>query len=169
MPSVLWCSSLYGKKGIRSLKNWVMRCWRGYLFRARVKWFANGPADATAAPLSLASVKSRMVYPSGTGIPRLSWKKYCWTTVVVCFYIGIGDDSEMLVHHWSIAAQRSQLQLAVPHPGKERVHVIKMLFFFVICSDWVHAALDRAEGDAREEAGRASQRSSCTEDYEVVS
>ena len=33
------------------------------------------PADATATPSSLASVKSRMVYLSGAGLPRLSWKK----------------------------------------------------------------------------------------------
>ena len=39
------------------------------------KWFACGPADATATPSFLASVKSRMVYLSGAGLPRLSWKK----------------------------------------------------------------------------------------------
>jgi len=32
-------------------------------------------ADATATPSSLASSKSRMVYFSGVGLPRLSWKK----------------------------------------------------------------------------------------------
>jgi len=31
--------------------------------------------DATATPSSLALVKSRMVYLSGDGLPRLSWKK----------------------------------------------------------------------------------------------
>jgi len=37
--------------------------------------FAYGPADATATPSVLAPVKSRMVYLSGDGLPRLSWKK----------------------------------------------------------------------------------------------
>jgi len=37
--------------------------------------FAYGPADATATPSSLASVKSRKVYLSGAGLLRLSWKK----------------------------------------------------------------------------------------------
>ena len=43
--------------------------------------FAYGPADATATPssfvgtTSLAVVKSRTVYLSGDGLPRLSWKK----------------------------------------------------------------------------------------------
>jgi len=47
----------------------------GYLSGARYKLFAYGPADATATPSSLAPVKSRMVYLSGAGLPRLSWKK----------------------------------------------------------------------------------------------
>ena len=42
------------------------------VFGARCKWFA---ADATATPSSLAPVKPRMVYLSGAGLPRLSWKK----------------------------------------------------------------------------------------------
>jgi len=40
---------------------WVMRCWHSYLSRARCKWFAYGPADATATPSSLASLKSKLV------------------------------------------------------------------------------------------------------------
>ena len=52
-----------------------MRCWRGCLCGAKCKWFAYSPADATATPSSRASTKSRMVYPSGTSLPRLSWKK----------------------------------------------------------------------------------------------
>jgi len=35
------------------------------------------PADATATPSSLAQVKSRTVYLSAAGLPRLSWKKGC--------------------------------------------------------------------------------------------
>ena len=31
-------------------KNWVMRCWCGYLSGARCRLFAYGPADATATP-----------------------------------------------------------------------------------------------------------------------
>jgi len=36
---------------------------------------AYGPADATATPSSVAPVKSRMVYLSGAGLPKLSGKK----------------------------------------------------------------------------------------------
>jgi len=39
------------------------------------KLFAYGPADATATTSSLSPVKSRMVYLSDAGLPRLSWKK----------------------------------------------------------------------------------------------
>ena len=42
---------------------------------SKCKWFAYGLADATATPSSLAPVKSRIVYFSGAGLPRLSWKK----------------------------------------------------------------------------------------------
>jgi len=38
-------------------------CWRGYLSGARCKYFAYGPADATAIPSSLAPAKSRLVLP----------------------------------------------------------------------------------------------------------
>ena len=47
VPSVLWRCWLGGRKGIRPVKNWVVRCWRGYLFGARCR-LAYGPADATA-------------------------------------------------------------------------------------------------------------------------
>ena len=60
---------------MRPVKTWVVRYWRGYLSGARCKWFAYGPTDATATSSSLAAVKSRMVYLSSAGLPRLSWKK----------------------------------------------------------------------------------------------
>jgi len=44
---VLWCCWLGGRKGIRPVKNWVVRCWHGYLSAARCR-LAYGPADATA-------------------------------------------------------------------------------------------------------------------------
>ena len=74
VPSVLWHCWLGVRKSIRPVKKWVMGYWHGYLSRVWCK-FAYGPADATATPSSLASVKFRMVYLSGAGLPRLSWKK----------------------------------------------------------------------------------------------
>ena len=47
LPLVLWHCWLGGRKGIRSVKNWVVGCWHGYLSAARCR-LAYGPADATA-------------------------------------------------------------------------------------------------------------------------
>ena len=47
LPSVLWRCWLGGRKGIRPVKNWVVRCWCGYLSGARCR-LAYGPADAAA-------------------------------------------------------------------------------------------------------------------------
>jgi len=47
VPSVLWRCWLGGRKGIRPVKNWVVRCWCGYLSGTRCR-LAYGPADATA-------------------------------------------------------------------------------------------------------------------------
>jgi len=49
------------RKSIRPIKKLGLMCGRGYLCGARCKWSANGPADATATPSSLAPVKSRLV------------------------------------------------------------------------------------------------------------
>jgi len=40
------------QEGHPACKNWVVRYWRGYLSGVRCKWFAYGPADATAIPSS---------------------------------------------------------------------------------------------------------------------
>jgi len=59
-------------------KNWVMRCWCGYLFGARCRLFPYGPADATAIPKPhhlLPHLKKDWSYLSGTGLPRLSQKR----------------------------------------------------------------------------------------------
>jgi len=70
--AVRWAA---GRTRHPAYKNWVVRYWRGYLSGARCKWFAYGPADATATPSSLASLKPRMVYFFGAGLPGLFWKK----------------------------------------------------------------------------------------------
>ena len=59
-------------------KNWVMRCWCGYLSGVRCRLFAYGPADATAIPKPrhlLRHLNPDWFYLSGTGLPRLSWKR----------------------------------------------------------------------------------------------
>jgi len=78
------------QEGHPACKNWLMRCWCGYLSGARCKWFACVPADATTTPSSLASLQSRMIYPVPfwCRLTQVSWKKaikqmYSSITVVV--------------------------------------------------------------------------------------
>jgi len=63
------------QEGHPACKNFVVRYWHRYLSAERCKCFAYGPADATATPSSLTPAKSRMVYLSGAGLPRFSWRK----------------------------------------------------------------------------------------------
>jgi len=59
-------------------KNWVMRCWCGYLSAARCRLFAYGPADATAISKPhhlLPHFNPDWFYLSGTDLPRLSLKR----------------------------------------------------------------------------------------------
>jgi len=79
----LQCCDAVGWTAGRVSRNWVVRYWCGYLSGVRCKWFACGPADATANPSSLVPVKSRIVYLSGASLHRLSWKKGCSMDVVV--------------------------------------------------------------------------------------
>ena len=64
--AVAWAAR---RASIQPVKNWVV------ISGVWCKWFAYGPADATATPSSLAPVKSRMVYLSGAGLPRMFWNK----------------------------------------------------------------------------------------------
>jgi len=52
-----------------------MGCWHGYLSGTKGKLFAYGPADATATPSSLVSLKSRMVLPSWCQLTQVVLEK----------------------------------------------------------------------------------------------
>ena len=59
-------------------KNWVMRCWCGYMSGIRCRLFACGPGDATAVPKPrylLPHFNLDWFYLSGTGLPGLFWKR----------------------------------------------------------------------------------------------
>jgi len=76
--TVLWHCWLGVRKSIWSVKTeWWGVCWCGYLSGARCRWFAYGPADATAIPKPhrlLPHLNPGWFYLSGTGLSRLSWK-----------------------------------------------------------------------------------------------
>jgi len=48
IPSLLCHNWLDVRKSIQAVRNWVMRCWRGFVSGVRCRWFAYGPSDATA-------------------------------------------------------------------------------------------------------------------------
>jgi len=112
---------VWWQEGHPACKNWVVRYLRGYLCGVRCKWFAAyGPADATVTPSSLAPVKSRMVYFSSAGLPRLSWKKDRETNVVVVVENRVrplytsdikNRQHRSLLEHWRIGVGRPPMSM----------------------------------------------------------
>ena len=75
--SVLWRCWLGGRKGIRPVKNWVVRCWHGYLSGARCR-LAYGPADATVSCFSKIQIGFAFLVPAHPGSPgQRAVKRVC--------------------------------------------------------------------------------------------
>ena len=89
LPLVLRHCWLGVRKSIRPVKNWVMRCWRGYLSGARCKWFAYSPAGATTIPSSLASLTPHwfsLLLPAYPGCPgKIGCLSICLSDTDSCF------------------------------------------------------------------------------------
>jgi len=82
LPSVLLTLLVGHHEEHLACKNWVNRCWCGYLCAERCRLLAYGPVDATAIP------KPHQLLPHfytqiGTSLPRLSQKRGHYTGVVV--------------------------------------------------------------------------------------
>jgi len=90
LPSVLWHCWVGVRKNIRPVKNWMMRC---YLSRVRCKWFAYGPADATA---SLASLNPEWFHLSGAHLRR----KEAVKQVSVCLIASFATDILFVLFYW---------------------------------------------------------------------
>ena len=72
---------VWRQEGHPVCKNWVVRCWHGYLSGARYKWFAYGPADATATPSSIAPENLEwftFLVPAYPGCPGIKAIKQMW-------------------------------------------------------------------------------------------
>jgi len=66
-------------------------CWHDYLSGVRCKLFAYGPADATATPSSLASLKSRIVLPFWYRLTQIVLEKRLLNRCLsVCWYRNLG-------------------------------------------------------------------------------
>jgi len=93
LPSVLWCYSLDGRKGIHPVKNWVVGCWHSYLSGVRCR-LAYGPADVTATHCLLLQNADHFS-PSGTGSPGSpgQWPLNGCMCVCVCVLTACFNDA----------------------------------------------------------------------------
>ena len=79
LPSVLWRCWLGGRKGIRPVKNGVVRWWHGYLSGARCR-LAYGPADVTATHSCFSKIQIGFTFlvPAHPGSPgKRAVKRVC--------------------------------------------------------------------------------------------
>jgi len=72
VPSVLWRCWLGGRKGIRPVKNWVVRCWHGYLsgVRCRLACAQLMPLPLTVSCFSKIQIGFTFLVPAHPGSPR---------------------------------------------------------------------------------------------------
>ena len=86
LPSVLWRCWLGGRKGIRPVKNWVVRCWCGYLSgaRCRLAYAQLMPLPPTISCSSKIQIGFTFLVPAHPGSPgQRAFKRVC-----VCVCIG---------------------------------------------------------------------------------
>ena len=80
MPSVLWRCWLGGRKGIRPVKNWVVRCWNGYLpgARCRLAYAQLMPLPLTVSCFSKIQIGFTFLVPAHPGRPgKRATKRVC--------------------------------------------------------------------------------------------
>ena len=84
LPSVLWRCWLGGRKGIRPVKNWMVRCWRGYLSgtRCRLVYAQLVPLPLSVSCFSKIQIGFTFLVPAHPGSPWIrAVKRVC---VCVC-------------------------------------------------------------------------------------
>ena len=80
VPSVLWRCWLGGRKGIRPVKNWVVRCWCGYLSgaRCRLAYVQLMPLPLTISCSSKIQIGFTFLVPAHPGSPgQRAVKRVC--------------------------------------------------------------------------------------------
>ena len=89
VPSVLWRCWLGGRKGIRLVKNWVVRCWHGYLsgVRCRLAYAQLMPLPLTVSCFSKIQIGFTFLVPAHPGSPgKRAGKRVC-VRVCVCWLL----------------------------------------------------------------------------------
>ena len=104
VPSMLWRCWLGGRKGIQPVKNWVVRCWHGYLSGARCRLAYATETDATAtyclSCFSKIQIGFTFLVPAHPGSPRKrAIKRVCVTVWMV--------KRSILHHHTKFREDRS--------------------------------------------------------------
>ena len=87
MPSVLWRCWLGGRKGIRPVKNWVVRCWHGYLSGARCRLACTQlmPLPLTVSCFSKIQIGFTFLVPAHPGSPgHRAVERVCVCVCAVC-------------------------------------------------------------------------------------
>ena len=88
VPSVLWRCWLGGRKGMLPVKNWVVRCWHGYLSgaRCRLAYAQLMPLRLTVSCFSKIQIGFTFLVPAHPGSPgkrAVKWVCVVWF-VSVC-------------------------------------------------------------------------------------
>jgi len=93
VPSVLWRCWLGGRQGIRPVKNWVVRCWCGYLSGARCRLAHPQlmPLPLTISCSSKIQIDFTFLVPAHPGSPgQRAVKRVCVCVCSIATYLRYG-------------------------------------------------------------------------------
>ena len=99
--SVLWHCWLGGRKGIRPVKNWVVRCWHGYLSGVRCRLAQLMPLPLTVSCFSKLQIGFTSLVPAHLGSPRkgplngcvcVCARAYVLLSALICWLLRDGSD-----------------------------------------------------------------------------
>ena len=119
MPSVLWHCWLGGRKSIRPVKNWVVRCWHGCLsgVRCRLAYARLMPLPLTVSCFSKIQIGFTFLVPAHPGNPgKRAVKRVCVRVrSCVCVYgyilLGVMKSIEPVKIEWWDVVVWSEVQI----------------------------------------------------------
>jgi len=101
--SVLWRCWLGSRKGIRPVKNWVVRCWRGYLQGADLHMAQLMPLLLTVSCSSKIHIGFTFMVPAHPGSPgKRAVKQVCMCVCVLHAYFLYVKNGNCCVLNWQI-------------------------------------------------------------------
>jgi len=122
LPSVLWLCWLGSRKGIRSVKNWVVGCWHGYLSEARCSGAHLHMAKLMPLPLTEScfnkiQIGFAFLVPARPGSPGQRAVKWVWSMESLCDHFLPVIQSHAIWYDDSLATRtfRDRLDYATKH------------------------------------------------------